>query len=122
MSSAIEEEEADLRDGLRGLPLGRIIPVEDGVRWIGGLEDLGVVTKGVEVGEDVGKGTEGGSTGSKEIWGGGGGEGSCWSWSSSFGMWKRDLFEFDLLGRELRGAKAPGPRSLEKEAGEREAT
>jgi hypothetical protein len=63
MSSAIEEEEADLRDGLRGLPLGRIIPVEDGVRWIGGLEDLGVVTKGGEVGEEVGKGTEGGSTG-----------------------------------------------------------
>jgi hypothetical protein len=61
MSSAIEEEEADLRDGLRGLPFERIMPVEDGVRWIGGLEILAGLTVGV-AGEEVGKGTEGGST------------------------------------------------------------
>jgi hypothetical protein len=37
-------------------------------------------------------------------------------------MWKRDFFALDLLGRELRGAKAPGPGSLEKVTGEREGT
>jgi hypothetical protein len=37
-------------------------------------------------------------------------------------MWKRDFLEDDALGREGRGAKAPGPRSFEKVTGEREAT
>jgi hypothetical protein len=59
MSSAIEEEEADLRDGLRGLPLERIMLVEEEVRWIGAHDDLAGVG---EAGEEVGKGTEGGST------------------------------------------------------------
>jgi len=62
MSSAIEEEEADLRDGLRGLPFERIMPVEEGVRWIGGLEDLAGLARVEEAGEEVGKGTEGRST------------------------------------------------------------
>jgi hypothetical protein len=84
------------------------------------------VTETGEAGEAVGKGTEGVSTRGGFV-GTRGGEGggvdsSCWSLSSSFGMWKRDFFELDLLGRELRGAKAPGPRSLEKVTGEREAT
>ncbi len=59
MSSAIEEEEADLRDDLRGRPFARITPVEEGVRWMGVLEDLD------EVGEEEeaeGNGTEGGPT------------------------------------------------------------
>jgi hypothetical protein len=62
MSSAIEEEEADLRDDLRGLPFERIMLVEDSVRWIGGLEILAWVTEVGEAGETVGKGTEGWST------------------------------------------------------------
>jgi hypothetical protein len=57
----MEEEEADLRDGLRGLPLGRSMPVEEDVRWTGG-DDFGVTNAG-EAGEVVGKGTGGGSTG-----------------------------------------------------------
>jgi hypothetical protein len=61
MSSAIEEEDADLRDDLRGLPFERIMLVEDGVRWIGGLANLAGVTEVGEAGETVGKGTEGGS-------------------------------------------------------------
>jgi hypothetical protein len=66
MSSVIEEDDADLRDGLRGLPLERIMLVEEVVRWIGGLEDLAGLT---ESGDAVGKGTEGGST--REFDGGG---------------------------------------------------
>lgn len=62
MSSAIEEEEADLRDDLRGLPFERIILVDEGVRSIGGLEKLVGSTKVGEAGVMVGKGTEGGST------------------------------------------------------------
>ena len=63
MSSAIEEEEADLRDDLRGRPFERITPVDDGVRWMGVLGDLVELRdEGVE-GEQVGKGTDGGSTG-----------------------------------------------------------
>jgi hypothetical protein len=56
MSSAMEEEEADLRDDLRGRPVERITLVEDGVRWMGVLEDFAGLT---EAGEAVGKGTEG---------------------------------------------------------------
>jgi hypothetical protein len=56
MSSAIEEEDADLRDGLRGLPFERMMLVEETVRWIGGLEDFAELLR--EVGEAVGKGTE----------------------------------------------------------------
>jgi hypothetical protein len=38
-------------------------------------------------------------------------------------MWKSDFWGAGDLGMELRGAKAPGPRSLEKVTGEeREAT
>jgi hypothetical protein len=86
MSSAIEEEEADLRDGLRGLPLARTTLVDDEVRWMGGVEDLAEEVAVVgEVGEDVGKGTEVGRDGGTPR-GVGGGEGSCWSWSSSLGM------------------------------------
>jgi hypothetical protein len=62
MSSAIEEEDADLRDDLRGLPFERITLVADGVRSIGGLANLAGVTEVEEAGETVGKGTEGGST------------------------------------------------------------
>ena len=53
----MEEEEADLRDDLRGRPFGRITLVEEGVRWMGVLEDWA----GLPVGDDatVGKGTEG---------------------------------------------------------------
>jgi len=40
MSSAIEEEEADLRDGLRGLPFGRIMLEDEAERWTGGLANL----------------------------------------------------------------------------------
>jgi hypothetical protein len=59
MSSAIEEEEADLRDDLRGRPFERITLVDDGVRWMGVLEGLGGLT-GEELAEEaVGKGTEG---------------------------------------------------------------
>jgi hypothetical protein len=58
MSSAMEEEEADLRDDLRGRPFERITLVEDGVRWMGVVEDLAGLTEE----EEVGKGTEGGST------------------------------------------------------------
>ena len=51
---------------MRGLPLERIMLVEEDVRWMGGLDDLGGLV-GVEVGveeagETVGKGTEGGFT------------------------------------------------------------
>jgi hypothetical protein len=59
MSSAMEEEEADLRDDLRGRPFGRITLVEDGVRWMGGLEDSGGLGEEAEAGDAVGKGTEG---------------------------------------------------------------
>jgi hypothetical protein len=118
MSSAIEDEEADLRDGLRGLPLARTTLVDDEVRWMGGLADEVAVVG--EVGEVVGKGTEVGRDGGTPR-GVGGGEGSCWSWSSSLGMWKRDFLD-DAFGRGGRGAKAPGPRSLVKVKGEREAT
>ena len=62
MSSAMEEEEADLRDDLRGLPFGRITLEDEGVRWIGGGADGVGVPEVREVGEVVGKGTEGGST------------------------------------------------------------
>lgn len=63
MSSAIEEEEADLRDDLRGRPFERITPVEDCVRWMGVLGDLVELREeGVE-GVEVGKGMDGGSTG-----------------------------------------------------------
>jgi len=62
MSSAMEEEEADLRDDLRGRPFERITLVEDGVRWMGVVEDLGRLAAEGEAGEAVGKGTEGGST------------------------------------------------------------
>jgi hypothetical protein len=59
MSSAMEEEEADLREDLRGLPLERSTPVEEGVRWIGGQDKLGGVAC---AGDIVGKGTGGEST------------------------------------------------------------
>jgi hypothetical protein len=59
MSSVIEEDDADSRDGLRGLPLEIFILVEEDVRWIGGLEDLSGLA---ESGDAVGKGTGGGST------------------------------------------------------------
>jgi hypothetical protein len=62
MSSAIEEEEADLRDGLRGLPLERIMLEEDDVRWFGGLVDLGGWAGGAVAGETEGNGKEGGFT------------------------------------------------------------
>ena len=55
----MEEEEADLRDDLRGRPFERITLVEEGVRWMGVLEDLGGLAAEGEVGEEVGKGTEG---------------------------------------------------------------
>jgi hypothetical protein len=57
MSSAMEEEEADLRDDLRGRPFGRITLVEEGVRWMGVLE-VGGLGDEAEAGEAVGKGTE----------------------------------------------------------------
>lgn len=58
MSSAIEDEEADLRDGLSGLPLARTTLVDDTVRWMGGLVNLAEVAPvGIE-GEVVGNGTE----------------------------------------------------------------
>ena len=125
MSSAIEEEEADLRDDLRGLPFERIMLLDEAERWT-----LDWVSEAGEEEEVVGKGTEGESThvrddgglGEGRRGGEGGGVCSCCSWSSSFGMWKRDFFAFDLLGRALSGAKAPGPRSLEKVRGEREET
>lgn len=126
MSSAIEDEEADLRDGLRGLPFGRIMLEDEAERWTGGLAHLAWVTVAGEEGEAEGKGMGGRSTCVSDEGGLGGGEGggecSCCSWSSSFGIWKRDFFVFGLLGRALRGAKAPGPRSLEKVTGERDAT
>jgi hypothetical protein len=59
MSSAMEEEEADLRDDLRGRPFERITLVEDGVRWMGAHEGLGGLTEEGQAGEEVGKGTEG---------------------------------------------------------------
>jgi hypothetical protein len=59
MSSVIEEDEADLRDGLRGLPFERIMLVEEGVRWIGRPEDLAGSTEVGVAGKTVGKGTEG---------------------------------------------------------------
>jgi hypothetical protein len=62
MSSAIEEEEADLRDGLRGMPFERIMLEDEAERWTGGLADLAWVIEVGEEGEEVGKGTEGGST------------------------------------------------------------
>ncbi len=62
MSSAIEEEEADLRDDLRGRPFERITPEEEGVRWMGVLEDMAGLAE-VGDGGAVGKGKEGGSTG-----------------------------------------------------------
>lgn len=58
----MEEEEADLRDDLRGRPFERITLVEDGVRWMGGLEDFAGFAEEGEGEEVVGKGTEGGST------------------------------------------------------------
>ena len=57
----MEEEEADLRDDLRGRPFERTTPVEDGVRWMGVLEGFAGL-RGEEAGEAVGKGTEGGFT------------------------------------------------------------
>ena len=60
MSSAMEEEEADLREDLRGLPLERSTLVEEGVRCISGLNELDGVTC---AGDVVGKGTGGESTG-----------------------------------------------------------
>jgi hypothetical protein len=93
MSSAIEDDEADLRDGLSGLPLARTTLEVDEVRWIGVVVDLAEVEVAVvgEVGEVVGKGTEVGvicwwGNGRTPRGGVGGGEGSCWSWSSSLGM------------------------------------
>jgi hypothetical protein len=88
MSSAIEDEEADLRDGLSGLPLARTTLVDDEVRSMGGLADLVVADVAVvgEVGEVVGKGTEVRGRDGDTPRGVGGGEGSCWSWSSSLGM------------------------------------
>jgi hypothetical protein len=59
MSSAMEEEEADLREDLRGLPSERSTPVEEGVRWIGGQDDFGRVAC---VGDVDGKGTGGESS------------------------------------------------------------
>jgi len=59
MSSAMEEEEADLRDDLRGRPFGRTTLVEDEVRWMGVLECLVGWRGEGEAGEAVGKGTEG---------------------------------------------------------------
>jgi hypothetical protein len=59
MSSAMEEEEADLRDDLRGRPFGRITLVEDGVRWMGVLEYFWGVGEEAEGVEAVGKGMEG---------------------------------------------------------------
>ena len=58
MSSAMEEEEADLRDDLRGRPFERTTLVEDEVRWMGVLEDLTGLREEGEAGEEVGKGTE----------------------------------------------------------------
>ena len=60
MSSAIEDEEADLRDGLSGLPLARTTLLDDEVRLMGGLADFEVSEVAVvgEVGDVVGKGTE----------------------------------------------------------------
>jgi hypothetical protein len=57
MSSAIEEQEADLREDLRGLLLERSTPVEVGFRWIGRRDDLDGVTC---IGDVVGKGYRGG--------------------------------------------------------------
>jgi hypothetical protein len=54
--SAMEEEEADLRDDLRGRPFGRTTPVEDGVRWMGAHEGLVGLGEEAEAGEAVGKG------------------------------------------------------------------
>jgi hypothetical protein len=59
MSSAMEEEEADLRDDLRGRPFGRITLVEEWVRWMGVVEDLAGFPEEGEAGEAVGKGKEG---------------------------------------------------------------
>jgi hypothetical protein len=59
MSSAMEEEEADLRDDLRGRPFERITLVEDGLRWMGVADVLGGLAEEGEAGEEVGKGTEG---------------------------------------------------------------
>jgi hypothetical protein len=56
MSSAMEEEEADLRDDLRGRPFERITLVEDGVRWMGVHEDLGGSAEEGQAGEKWGKG------------------------------------------------------------------
>jgi hypothetical protein len=58
----MEEEEADLRDDLRGRPFERITLVEEGVRWMGVHESLAGLAEDGEAGEAVGKGTEGGST------------------------------------------------------------
>ncbi len=55
----MEEEEADLRDDLRGRPFGRTTLVEDEVRWMGVLECLVGWRGEGEAGEAVGKGTEG---------------------------------------------------------------
>ena len=91
----MEEEEADLRDDLRGLPFGRIMLVAEDVRWIGGGADFAEVTEVGVAGEVVGKGTEGGSKRARdggrsgEAWRGGEGGGewsSCCSGSSSLGM------------------------------------
>ena len=62
MSSAMEEEEADLRDDLRGRPFERTTPVEDGVRCMGVHEGFVGLRGEEEAGEAVGKGTEGGFT------------------------------------------------------------
>ena len=55
----MEEEEADLRDDLRGLPFGRIMLEDEDERSIGTGADFAELA---EAGEVVGKGTEGGST------------------------------------------------------------
>jgi len=68
----MEEEEADLRDDLRGLPFGRIMLLDEDVRWTGGGADFAGVTEVGEAGDVVGKGTEGGSTRARD--GGGLGE------------------------------------------------
>jgi len=115
------EEEEDLREGLSGLPLERMIGEEaflgigDLITFLGSVGDKG------ESNEEEGNGTEPWAVGKERKRGGGlfcvepsWLASSCWSCSSL--KWNMAFFWEGLrLGTEPRETKAPGPCSSEKE-------
>jgi hypothetical protein len=115
------EEEEDFKEGLRGLPLERMIG-EEAFLGIGDLKTFrgSVGDRGESNDEVDGNGTEswaGGKERKREgrlFWVESSLASSCWSCSSL--KWNMAFFCDGLrLGREPRETKAPGPCSSEKE-------